>query len=241
MALSPGMRHKQQVLAQLGAAQAATTGQATGLVANSLHLQLIALEQDMARLKALARMSDKVAMKRDELFPKYRPYVDKYLELAALGTVYQNALFQRLIVWAFDIGDLETAISWALLAIEQHQRTPGNIKRDWAHFTADTVLGWAEEQAALGHGVEPWFSRVFDKVRSDWRLNEQATAKWYKLAGCLLLRDKDGVPRPSALADNATLEQADHWLALAEKTHSKIGVGTLRHKIAMRLRALNPE
>ncbi|PHS82318.1 terminase, partial [Aeromonas dhakensis] len=103
------------------------------------------------------------------------------------------------------------------------------------------VLGWAEEQAALGHGVEPWFSRVFDKVRGDWRLNEQATAKWYKLAGCLLLRDKDGVPRPSALADNATLEQADHWLALAEKTHSKIGVGTLRHKIAMRLRALNPE
>ncbi|MGL4784255.1 MAG: phage terminase small subunit, partial [Aeromonas hydrophila] len=156
MALSPGMRHKQQVLAQLGAAQAATTGQATGLVANSLHLQLIALEQDMARLKTLARMSDKVAMKRDELFPKYRPYVDKYLELAALGTVYQNALFQRLIVWAFDIGDLETAISWALLAIEQNQRTPGNIKRDWAHFTADTVLGWAEEQAALGHGVEPW-------------------------------------------------------------------------------------
>ncbi|MGY4028493.1 terminase, partial [Aeromonas rivuli] len=98
-----------------------------------------------------------------------------------------------------------------------------------------------EEQAALGHGVEPWFSRVFDKVRGTWRLNEQATAKWYKLAGCLLLRDKDGVARPSALADSATLEQADGWLALAEKTHSKIGVGTLRHKIAMRLRALNPE
>ena len=47
MALSPGMRHKQQVQAQLGAAQAATTGQATGLVADSLHLQLIALEQDL--------------------------------------------------------------------------------------------------------------------------------------------------------------------------------------------------
>ncbi|MGY4028496.1 phage terminase small subunit, partial [Aeromonas rivuli] len=118
-------------------------------------------------------MSDKVAMKRDELFPKYRPYVDKYLALAALGTVYQNELFQRLIIWAFDIGDLDTAITWAELAIAQSQRTPGNIKRDWAHFTADTVLCWAEEQAALGHGVEPWFSRVFDKVRGTWRLNEQ--------------------------------------------------------------------
>ncbi|RKJ83784.1 terminase [Aeromonas veronii] len=237
---SPGIRHKQRVLALQGVAKAAATGQATGLVANSLHLQLIALEEDMKRLKSLVRRGDKVAMKRDELFPKYRPYVDKYLELAALGTVYQNELFQRLIIWAFDIDDLETGITWALLAIEQNQRTPSNIKRDWAHFTADTVLVWAEEQAALGHGVEPWFSRVFDKVRGDWRLNEQATAKWYRLAGHLLLRDKDGKPRPSALADSAALEQADHWLALAEKTHSKIGVGTLRHKIAMRLRALNP-
>ncbi|MGL4275401.1 MAG: phage terminase small subunit [Pseudomonas paracarnis] len=225
-------------MATQAAEKAAVTGQATGMVANSLHLQLIALEQDMVRLKALARVSDKVAMKRTELLPKYRPYVESYLALATQGTVYQNALFQRLIIWAFDVGDLETAINWALLAIEQHQRTPSNIKRDWAHFTADTVLAWAEEQAATGHAVEPWFSRIFDKVRRQWRLNEQATAKWYKLAGCLLLRDKDGVPRPSALADSATLEQADHWLALADKTHRKIGVSTLRQKIAMRLRAL---
>ena len=39
----------------------------------------------------------------------------------------------------------------------------------------------------------------------------------------------------------ATLEQADHWLAQADKLHSKVGVGTLLQKIAMRLRALNPE
>ena len=25
----------------------------------------------------------------------------------------------------------------------------------------------------FGHAVEPWFSRVFDKVRNDWRLNER--------------------------------------------------------------------
>ncbi|MNY26691.1 hypothetical protein D3C86_1605510 [compost metagenome] len=106
---------------------------------------------------------------------------------------------------------------------------------------ADTVLEWAESQAAGGHAVEPWFSRVFDKVRNDWRLNERLTAKWFKAAGCLLLRDHDGQPRPSALGDSATLEQADHWLAQAAQLHGKVGVGTLRQKIAMRLRALNPE
>lgn len=241
MKLTPGMRHKQRHLAVQATTKAAQTGNATGMVANSLHLQLVALEQDMKRLKSMSRLSDKVELKRTELLPKYRPYVEQYLELAALGTVYQNPLFQHLIIWAFDVDDLETAVTWALIAIEQNQRTPTYIKRDWSHFTADTVLTWAEEQAAMGHAVEPWFSRVFDKVRLEWRLNEQATAKWYKLAGCLLLRDKDGVPRPSAMADSATLEQADHWLALAEKTHHKVGVGTLRKKIEMRLRALAAE
>ncbi|KHA56838.1 terminase [Aeromonas hydrophila] len=239
--LSPALRHRQRVAAAQAMARTAESGQATGMVASSLHLQLVALEQDMKRLKAMPRLSDKVELKRTELLPKYRPYVEQYLGLAALGTVYQNPLFQHLIIWAFDVDDLETAITWAELAIEQNQRTPTYIKRDWAHFTADTVLIWAEEQAALGHAVEPWFSRVFDKVRGQWRLNEQATAKWYKLAGCLLLRDKDGAARPSALADSAVLDQADHWLALAEKTHHKVGVGTLRKKIDMRLRALAAE
>ena len=60
-----------------------------------------------------------------------------------------------------------------------------------------TVLEWAEKQAAEGHAVEPWFSRVFDKVRNDWRLNERLTAKWFKAAGCLLLRDHDLAPLAS--------------------------------------------
>ena len=44
---SPGQRHKQRVQAMQGAAQAACTGMATGAVADSLHLQLIALEQEL--------------------------------------------------------------------------------------------------------------------------------------------------------------------------------------------------
>ncbi|QTL95541.1 terminase endonuclease subunit [Aeromonas jandaei] len=239
---SPGQRHKLRVQATQGAELAACTGIATGAVADSLHLQMIALEQDIVRLRNLARIADRVNMKRSELMPKYRPYVERYLaSVAESGQPYQNELFQRLIIWAFDIGDLETGIAWALLAIEQNQQTPNNIKRDWAHFVADTVLEWAVKQAAEGHAVEPWFSRVFDKVRNDWRINERISAKWFKAAGCLLLRDHDGQPRPSAVGDSATLEQAAHWLSQAEKLHPKVGVNTLLQKIEMRLRVLNPE
>ncbi|WP_279459918.1 terminase endonuclease subunit [Aeromonas veronii] len=239
---SPGQRHKQRVHAMQGAELAACTGVATGAVADSLHLQMIALEQDVVRLRKLARIGDRVNMKRDELMPKYRPYVERYLaSVAESGQPYQNELFQRLVIWAFDVGDFDTGIAWAELAIKQGQRTPNNFKRDWATFVADTVLEWAEKNAAEGHAVEPWFSRVFDKVRNEWRLNEKLTAKWFKAAGCLLLRDQDGQPRPSAVGDSATLEQAAHWLLQAEKLHRKAGVNTLLLKIAMRLRALNPE
>ena len=83
--------------------------------------------------------------------------------------------------------------------------------------------------------------RMWLPVVREWRLNERLTATWFKAASCLLLRGHDGQPRPSAVGDSATLEQADHWLAQADKLHGKVGVGTLRQKIAMRLRALNPE
>ncbi|WP_310597130.1 phage terminase small subunit [Aeromonas aquatica] len=233
--LSPGLRHKLRHQASQATEQAAITGKASGAVADSLHLQLLALEQDIARLRQCSRISDRVEMKRNTLLPKYRPYVERYL---ASGLVHRNELFAQLIIWAFDVGEFDTGIAWSEVAIAQHQPTPANIKRDWATFVADTVLEWAETQATNGHAIEPWFSRVFDKVKSDWRLNERITAKWFRAAGLQLLRDHDGQPRPSAVGDTQVLEQADHWLAQAEQYHSKVGVATLRAKIAMRLRVL---
>ncbi len=129
---SPGQRHKQRLIARQGAEQAASSGMATGAVADSLHLQLIALDQDMVRLRKLARIGDRVNMKRDELMPKYRPYVERYLAaVAESGQPYQNELFQRLIIWAFDVGDFDAGIAWAELAIaahpEQHQAGLGPL------------------------------------------------------------------------------------------------------------------
>lgn len=236
MALSPGLRHKLRHQANAAATQAAVTGQASGAIADSLHLQLLALEQDIARLRQCQRLADRQEMKRRELLPKYRPYVERYL---AAGIVHRNELFAQLIIWAFDVGDFSLGIDWALIAIEQHQPTPSNIKRNWATFVADTVLEWAEEQSANGHAIEPWFTRVFDLVRTSWRLHEQITAKWFRAAGLHLLRDQDGKPLPSAVEDRAVLEQADHWLAQAEQCHRKVGVATMRNKIAMRLRVLS--
>ena len=136
------------------------------------------------------------------------------------------------------MGDFETGLDWAEIAIAQGQQTPDHIKRDFPHFVADTVLEWADLEAERGNAVEPWFSRVFNHVRQDWRLNEQLTAKWFKAAGLLKLRDEGGKPATSAISDPAALEAADQLLEQAEQFHAAIGVKTLRQRIAMRLRAL---
>lgn len=235
---TPAQRHRDKHRAMQAAQQAAATGQAVGDLAHSLHLQLLALEQDQQRLKALDRIADKVTLKR-ELLPKYRPYVEQYL---AGEKTHQNPLFATLVVWLFDLGEFDQALEWAEVAIAQGQHTPTRMKRDFPHFVADTVLEWAEQQASEGQAVEPYFSRVFAHVAKDWRLNEKLTAKYFKFAGLLLLRDALGEPRPSAVSNPDVLEQAD---ALLVKAHEWDPVGaqvkTHRNRIAMRLRALEQD
>lgn len=199
----------------------------------SLHLLLNEMDNDLKRLKALTRTDDKITLKRDELVPKYRPSVEEYLKGDEL---FDNPLFSYMIVWMFDIDELETAIKWCDTAIEKGFDTP--FKRDFATFCADQVLKWAERMSATGHAIEPYFSDVFAKVRDKWRINEQLTAKYFKFAGLFLLRDEDGKPLASAVGDIGQLEDAQKLLTEAENQYSKIGVTTYLDKIAQRIRAL---
>ncbi|WP_281222111.1 phage terminase small subunit [Photobacterium sanguinicancri] len=230
---SPCRRDKEIKLARRQVRQAKVSGIAPEH--SSLHLQLIALEEDIKRLKQLDRIADKITMKRDELLPKYRPYVERYLEE---GDVFTNQVFAHVVIWLFDTELFDQAIEWALLCIEQGQPTPDNVKRNWPHFIADSILVWCEKQAEQGNSVEPYCSDVFEKVRKDWRLNEKLTAKWFKFCGLLLLRDMNGRPLPSAIESVEHLEKAESLLIQANKYNSKCGVRTMIEKINMRVRAL---
>jgi hypothetical protein len=79
-------------------------------------------------------------------------------------------------------------------------------------------------------------------VRDNWRLHEEISAKWFKFAGLMLLRDDNGQPLASAVEDVATLKQADALLAQAQAFNPRgAGVKTQRQRIAARLRALEKE
>lgn len=230
MALSPAQRHnaRLQTEQQLTRCQPITGG-------HSLHLQIQALERDVVRLRDLPMTSDRVEMKRRELLPRWLPTVQAYLDS---GETYQHPIFSYCVVWLFDVEEFDQGLDWADIAIAQGQRTPDNIKRSFAAFVADTMLEWADITASSGQSVEPYFSRTFKNVAEHWRLHEEITAKWFKFAGLLLLRDDNGQPRATATEDAELLQKVDALLAQAERYHRKVGVGTMRKTIAARLRTL---
>lgn len=230
MRLSPGMRDNIRKK-QTGQPEA----HASGAEPKSLHLLLVELANDEKVLKGFQRREDKTEHKREVLVPKYRQAVEEYLESEAR---FDNPLFAIMVIWLFDIEDLETAIDWCEKAIACGLDTPARFKRDFATFCADEVLAWCERMAAQGHSIEPFFSDVFTKVREEWRINEQLTAKWFKFAGLLLLRDENGKPLASSVGDIETLEQAKALLIEAENQNPKVGVTTRIDKIDQRIRAL---
>ncbi len=203
---------------------------------DSLHIKLIEFEEDRKYLRSFNAIADRIKHKREVLVPKYKPYVQAYLES---GEAFENPIFTNMVVWLFDVKELDTAIDWCMKAIELDLPTPENFRRDWPTFCADEVLAWAEIESERGHSIEPYFSQVFEKVEKEWRLHEKVHAKWYKFAGLYLIRNEEGQPQATAVGNVETLEKALALLQHAHDKNSKVGVGTQIKKIEARIRAIN--
>lgn len=230
MSLSPAQRHNQRITMQQQQARLEEVNTTA-----SLHLQMQQIREDVEQLRSLPMTADRVKMKRDVLLPKWLPTVESYLEL---GRVYANPVFSYCVIWLFDVGQYDQALDWADIAIAQEQATPENIKSRFPAFVADQMLEWAELASQAGEDLEPYFSRTFENVTQRWRLHEEITAKWFKFAGLLMLRDENGQTRASAFDDVDLLKTADALLASAESRYRKVGVTTMRNQIAARLRSI---
>ncbi|MCS0326248.1 phage terminase small subunit [Vibrio diabolicus] len=207
----------------------------SGADTDSLHIKLIEFEEDRKYLRSFNAIADRIKHKREVLVPKYKPYVQAYLES---GVAFENPIFTNMVVWLFDVKELDAAIEWCMKAIALDLPTPENFRRDWPTFCADEVLAWAETESERGHSIEPYFSQVFEKVDKEWRLHEKVHAKWYKFAGLYLIRNEEGQPQATAIGNLATLEKALALLQHAHEKHSKVGVGTQIKKIEARIRAI---
>lgn len=174
-----------------------------------------ALEIALADLKKLKAIGDKVELKRTRLVPEFLQYAEQYREAEQ---AFPNRPLVYLVVWLFDIGDMERAIDWALFAIDNGQSAPDEFSRDdLPTVVADAVLAWAEKEHKAGHSVQPYFGMVLEKVAKEWKLFEKITASYFKLAG-LMSQD--------AAQDDAGRKTALEWFEKAEAVYPQIGVGT---------------
>ncbi|MEZ6877605.1 phage terminase small subunit [Enterobacter sp. KBR-315C3_2022] len=231
MQLSPAQRHSARIAAErlLRQQQALDTE-------TSLHIQLVALEKDVAAAAAIESRAERMAFKRDVLLPRWMPTAQEWLDSDGAN---QNPVFAWCVVWLFDTGQFDQALDWADVAVALGQETPAAFGSTFPVFVADTVLSWAEAEAVEGHDVEPYFGRTLGNVMQHWNVYEVIKAKYVKFAGLHLLRDENGEPRAAATEDREVLLRAKELLEQAKGFDPKCGVGTMLQRIAARLRVLD--
>lgn len=230
MQLSPAQRHSARIEAERLLRQQQSLDSET-----SLHVQIAALEKDVAAAAAISNRAERMEFKRDVLLPRWMPTAQTWLES---DSTHQNPVFAWCVVWLFDTGQFDQALDWADVAIERGQETPAAFGSAFPVFVADTVLAWAETEASQGQDVEPYFSRTLGNVMQHWNVYEVIKAKYVKFAGLHLLRDENGEPRAAATEDRDVLLRAKDLLEQAKGFDPKCGVGTMLQRIAARLRAL---
>lgn len=228
--LSPAQKHSARIRAERKLKQQQALSPDT-----SLHILCAALEKDVQAAAEQGSRAERQRYKLEVLLPKWLPTVEGYL---AGELVYKNPVYAWCIVWLFDTEQFDQALDWADRAIAEGQDTPEPFRSTFPAFVADTVLAWAEVEAAAGEPVEPYFSRTFENVLHNWQVHEAIKAKYLKFAGLQLLRDENGEPRAAAVDNREILLQARDLLERAQGCDFKCGVGTMLKRIAARLRAL---
>ncbi|MDA3979032.1 phage terminase small subunit [Gallibacterium sp. AGMB14963] len=197
----------------------------------------IALNNDIARIREISSLADRAEYKRNHFLPKWLPFVEEYLQK---GEIYQNDVLIYCIVYLFDVGNIAHALQLAERAIAENQLMPSQFKSNLPTFVADQVFAWADNLAAAAQSVEPYFSQTFEKVANAWRLHEIITAKWYKLAASILLRNKVGKIHAASIDDINALVIALYLIINAKQIYQKCGVDSLIDRVEMRIKKLSP-
>jgi len=128
------------------------------------------LKQDLDALHGLVDVAKKIALKKEQLIPKWLPIVDEYCNS---GAHYPFEPLMYLVVWLLDAEQIDKALHYAAIAIAQQQKMPDRFSRDLATFTTVAIHDWAQRQLKAGHSPEPFLTQVIDSVESKrWLVNE---------------------------------------------------------------------
>lgn len=138
-----------------------------------------ALAEDLKRLSALQSVERKAELKRDELIPKYAPYVQR---LQAEGQ--QHELQGWYLVWLFDTGAMEEGLEFGFWSLAHGVRLPERFRRSVATYLADAMADWAEPLVERGDSVAPYLAQLThaaDGMCSQWDIPDELTARLLRI------------------------------------------------------------
>jgi hypothetical protein len=139
--MSLARRHRERMLGQLAATQAAEPAtKRAGAAATEYELQRARLGVDLRRLKELQSIERKIELKR-ELLPGYEPWVAGVLD-ADVGA--EDDILTHVMIWRIDTGDYAGAMPLARHVLRHNLTLPERFDR-----TAPTLIAEEIADAAL--------------------------------------------------------------------------------------------
>lgn len=147
----------------------------TGIDSSFLEQLQAAMETDIARIKTHKKLADKQACKA-ELLQSYRDFVENY---GANGHDYPNSVAVQLMIWQFDVGDIEPALSLGLYLVKTgNQQMPKQFNRDLQTFICDAVYDWANVQLKTDNSASPYLDSLVATVTNEkWDLHPAVISK----------------------------------------------------------------
>jgi terminase small subunit len=176
---NPFLAVKRRKLAEKAkaAANAQQTAKAKKLQADlpeaqkEFELLLNAVRRDSERISKLPRGRERVELKK-ELLVEYLPAIEKYID----GEAFRNEVFAWVIIWLWDTEDINQAMEYTRIAIEQGQIMPGRFKSTVAEFAARKMRDFAEQEKFSTDEEIALYAAFIEEVAA-WNIPEQIIAE----------------------------------------------------------------
>jgi hypothetical protein len=144
------------------------------------HTAIRLLNEALAEIGELSELDKRQAKKR-EIIPRLMPIVKAYL---ASNSTKPNPVAVHVMIWLFDIGDIDEAVKLALFLIGRgFNAMPKKFDRNMETFVADCVYDFAAEQLCNGNPAEPYLGQVVQAMeKAKWKVGFICKGKLYAMA-----------------------------------------------------------
>lgn len=140
-----------------------------------------AMDADLGSLSALTKLEDKAAAKKT-MIETYWGFIKAYMDN---GDNYPNSVAVRVMIWLFDVLDIERALDLAFYLIKTGvQVTPSKFDRDIPTFVCDAVYDWANALLKMDppQSASPYLDALVATLDNDkWSLAPPVQSKMYAM------------------------------------------------------------